>query len=67
MWDKILNDRLPREVAPKIGHTEQNLHPFYAHLEEMTDTLRAQIGARDRIVSNIANLPTLLGRKDDRA
>lgn len=46
VWDKILNERLPRAVAPAIGHTEQNLKSFYGHLEEMTDKLRHQIGAR---------------------
>src|SRR6266700_4139834 len=32
VWEKILNDRLPRDVAPAIGHTEQNLAPFYQHV-----------------------------------
>ena len=46
VWDKLLDERLPSAVAPAIGHTEQNLKPFYAHLEEMTDKLRRKIGAR---------------------
>jgi hypothetical protein len=43
VWDKILSDRLPREIAPALGHTEENLKPFYAHLETTHDGLRAEI------------------------
>jgi hypothetical protein len=43
VWDKILADKLPRSVAPAIGHTEQNLHPFYQHLEEVHDQIRSEI------------------------
>jgi hypothetical protein len=43
VWDKILDDKLPRSVAPTIGHTEQNLHPFYRHLEEVHDRLRSEV------------------------
>jgi hypothetical protein len=43
VWDKILDDRLPRSVAPAIGHTESNLKPFYEHLEEEHDRLRALV------------------------
>jgi hypothetical protein len=43
VWDKILDDRLPRTVVPAIGHTEQNLKPFYSHLEVTHDRLRAEL------------------------
>lgn len=43
VWDKILSDTLPRSVAPAIGHTEQNLYPFYQHLEEVHDRIRSEI------------------------
>ena len=43
VWDKILNSRLPREIAGVIGHTEENLKPFYTHLEQMHDRLRSKI------------------------
>jgi hypothetical protein len=46
VWDRMLDGRLPHEVAPAIGHTEQNLNPFYTHLERITDASRMQIGAR---------------------
>jgi hypothetical protein len=45
VWDKILDERLPGEVALEIGHTEQKLKPFYSHLEEMHDRLRRQLKA----------------------
>jgi hypothetical protein len=41
--DKMLDDRLPRTVSAAIGHTEQNLHPFYSHLETTHDRLRAEL------------------------
>jgi hypothetical protein len=43
VWVKILDDRLPRTVAPAIGHTEENLHPFYSHVEATHDRLRAEL------------------------
>ena len=43
VWDKILNGRLPREIAGVIGHTEENLKPFCTHLEQMHDRLRSKI------------------------
>ena len=44
VWDKILADKLPRSIAVTIDHTEQNLKPFYAHLEEVHDRFRRDIG-----------------------
>jgi hypothetical protein len=29
-----LDKKLPNWVAPRINHTDANLHPFYAHLEK---------------------------------
>jgi hypothetical protein len=43
VWDKILSDRLPSTFAPAIGHTEQNLKPFYSHLEATHDRIRAEL------------------------
>jgi hypothetical protein len=40
--DKIL---LPREIAGVIGHTEENLKPFYTYLEHMHDRLRSKVRA----------------------
>jgi hypothetical protein len=43
VWDKILANKLPHSIAPAIGHTEQNLHSFYQHLEEVHDRIRSEI------------------------
>ena len=43
IWDKILANKLPRSVAPAVGHTEKNLHAFYRHLEEVHDRLRSEV------------------------
>jgi hypothetical protein len=43
VWDKILADKLPRSVAPAIGHTEKNLELFYRHVEEVHDKLRSDV------------------------
>jgi hypothetical protein len=44
VWDKILTDRLPRAVAPAIGHTEENLIPFYSNLAAIHDRIRVELG-----------------------
>jgi hypothetical protein len=43
VWDQILADKLPSSVAPALGHTEQNLHRFYDHLEKMQERLRSKV------------------------
>jgi hypothetical protein len=43
VWDKILADKLPRSIPRAINHTEENLKPFYQHLEEVTDRLRDDV------------------------
>jgi hypothetical protein len=43
VWDKIFAENLPRSIAPAIGHTEENLKPFYRNLEEAHDRLRSEI------------------------
>jgi hypothetical protein len=43
VWDKILVDKLPRSIAVTIGHTEENLKPFYKHLAAMHDRLRSDV------------------------
>jgi hypothetical protein len=40
IWEAILENRLPSAIARLIGHTEQNLAPFYTHLQEKHDELR---------------------------
>jgi hypothetical protein len=43
VWDKVLAEKLPPSVAKAIDHSEQNLHPFYHHLERMHDRFRSEI------------------------
>jgi len=43
VWEEILDKKLPNWVAPRINHTDANLHPFYAHLEEVHDRLRHEV------------------------
>jgi len=43
VWDKILAERIPVSVVPALGHSEENLRPFYRHLETTHDNLRASI------------------------
>ena len=43
VWDKILADKLSHSVAGTIKHTEENLQPFYQHLEVVHDRLRSEV------------------------
>lgn len=45
IWDRFLRDALPGEVIQAVGHSEENVHPFYDHLEEMCDRLRTRVEA----------------------
>lgn len=45
VWEKVLRDALPRDIAPAIGHTEENLKPFYANLEAVHDRLRKELAS----------------------
>jgi hypothetical protein len=43
IWDRAITNSIPTEVLKNLGHSEQWLHPFYQHLEETHDHLRAQV------------------------
>ena len=45
VWERVLRDALPRHIPGEIGHTEQNLHPFYRHVEETHDRLRGVVAS----------------------
>ena len=49
--EKKLDKKLPNWVAPRINHTEANLHPFYVHLEEVHDRL----SPRSELVRTLAH------------
>jgi hypothetical protein len=43
IWDRWIAKSIPAEVLKSLGHSEKGLHPFYQHLEEKHDQLRAQV------------------------
>jgi hypothetical protein len=43
IWDRWIAKSIPSEVLKNLDHSEKWLHPFYQHLEEKHDQLRAQI------------------------
>jgi hypothetical protein len=43
--ERHLRDAIPGEVVASLGHTEANLHPFYAHLEARHHQLRAVVSS----------------------
>ncbi|MFA5844784.1 MAG: hypothetical protein WC971_08145 [Coriobacteriia bacterium] len=43
LWERWLADAIPWEVIERLGHSEENLQAFYAHLEEKHDSLRGRI------------------------
>ncbi len=47
LWERHLRGALPGEVLTALGHTEQRLHPFYAHIHSRHDALRRAIQLAD--------------------
>lgn len=45
VMERHLRDAIPGEVVVALGHTEANLHPFYAHLEARHRQLRAVVSS----------------------
>ena len=43
IWERFLAEALPGEVIKKLGHTEENVRPFYEHLEQKLSALQAEI------------------------
>lgn len=43
IWERFLAKALPREVIKKLGHTEENVRPFYEHLEQKLSALQAEV------------------------
>jgi len=43
LWDRCLADALPGEVIQKLGHTEENVKPFYDHIESKLTVLQQEI------------------------
>lgn len=43
LWDRWLAKSIPAEVIERVGHSEENLNPFYEHLQQRHDDLRTKI------------------------
>lgn len=43
LWDRWVAKSIPGEVIEHLGHSEDNLKPFYEHLQRRHDDLRAKI------------------------
>lgn len=43
LWERWTADSVPPEVIERLGHSEQNLEPFYAVLEAKHEALRVKI------------------------
>jgi len=43
LWDRWLAKSIPQEVIERLGHSEEKLKPFYDHLQNRHDVLRAKI------------------------
>ena len=43
IWERYLAEALPGEVLTKLGHAEENVLPFYEHIENKLSTLQTEI------------------------
>ena len=43
IWERFLAEALPGEVIKKLDHTEENLRPFYEHVEQKLSTLQIEV------------------------
>jgi hypothetical protein len=48
IWDRWIAGSLPSEVLTELRHSEADLQPFYAHIEEKHDQLRLQLAQGDQ-------------------
>lgn len=46
IWERYLAETLPGDVISKLGHTEENVLPFYEHIEGKLSTLQDEINAK---------------------
>ena len=43
VWERHLRNTIPDEIVWEIEHSEENLKPFYRHVEETHDQLRQEL------------------------
>jgi len=46
IWERYLAEALPGDVIRKLGHTEENVLPFYEHVERKLSALQEEINAK---------------------
>lgn len=46
IWERYLAEALPGDVIQKLGHTEENVLPFYEHVEGKLSALQEEINAK---------------------
>lgn len=46
IWERYLAEALPGDVIRKLGHTEENVLPFYEHIERKLSVLQDEINAK---------------------
>lgn len=46
IWERYLAEALPGDVIQKLEHTEENVLPFYEHVEQKLSILQDEIGAK---------------------
>ena len=46
IWERYLARALPGEVIQKLGHSEENVLPFYEHVERTLSALQEEVNAK---------------------
>ena len=46
IWERYLAEALPGDVIRKLGHSEDNVLPFYDHVEKRLSALQEEINAK---------------------
>ena len=46
IWERYLSEALPGDVIRKLGHSENNVLPFYEHVEQKLSALQEEINAK---------------------
>jgi hypothetical protein len=47
LWNRSEQNSLPGEVVQRLGHGEERLNDFYAHLQQKRDELREKVRLAD--------------------
>lgn len=47
IWERYLEEAIPGDVIRKLSHTEENVLPFYEHVEQKLSALQEEINAKN--------------------